>query len=156
MPALSRVRQFLSIYFSVHGNETKYWKQAFDEAVEDAVKKYTPRAVFTTVPPFSVLPLVTTIAHKYKLPLVLDFRDAWSQWRTIPYGTIFHYWKTLQMEGKYLQNADAIIATSQNRPWEILKNCTRPFRIISYFIFQMVTMAFCGSGSRSSKTNRNL
>jgi glycosyltransferase involved in cell wall biosynthesis len=42
----------------------------------------------------------------------LDFRDAWSQWRTVPYGTVFHYWKTLQLEGKYLRDADAIIATS--------------------------------------------
>ena len=109
----NRVQDFFSIYFTIHGNETRGWSGNFYLAVETAVKKYNPKAVFATVPPFSVLPLATNIAKKYKLPLILDFRDAWSQWRTIPYGTIFHYWRTLQMERKYLQRADAVIATSK-------------------------------------------
>jgi hypothetical protein len=113
IPRLSRVGKFLSIYFTIHGNETKYWKTGFYEAVEAAVKTYSPRAIFATVPPFSILPLASRAAKKYSLPLILDFRDAWSQWRTIPYGTILHYWRTLQLEGKYLQKADAIIATSE-------------------------------------------
>jgi Glycosyltransferase Family 4 len=109
----SRLQKFLSIYFTIHGNETKYWKNGFYEAVEAAVKKFSPRAIFATVPPFSILPLATEVARKYKLPLILDFRDAWSQWRTVPYGTIFHYWKTLQKERKYLREANAIITTSE-------------------------------------------
>jgi hypothetical protein len=113
IPPASKFGQFASIYFTIHGNETKYWKNGFYKAVESAVKKYAPRAIFATVPPFSILPLATEVAKKHGLPLILDFRDAWSQWRTIPYGTIFHYWKTLQMEGKYLKRADAIITTSE-------------------------------------------
>jgi len=113
IPPLTRLGQFLSIYFTIHGSETKYWKHGFQEALEASVKKYSPRAIFATVPPFSVLPLVSAAANKYKLPLVLDFRDAWSQWRTVPYGTILHYWKTLQLEGKYLREANAVIATSE-------------------------------------------
>jgi len=109
---LSGWKAFSSIYFSIHGNETKNWEGSFYEAVDRVIRQYAPRAIFATVPPFSVLRLAEKIAEKYKLPLILDFRDAWSQWRTVPYGTIFHYWKTLQMEGKYLRQADAIIATS--------------------------------------------
>ena len=109
----TRLSQFLSIYFTIHGNETKYWRKGFMEAIESAIKKYSPRAIFATIPPFSVLPLVTEAAKKYKLPLILDFRDAWSQWRTVPYGTILHYWRTLQLEGKYLREANAVITTSK-------------------------------------------
>jgi glycosyltransferase involved in cell wall biosynthesis len=112
-PRSSRLGQFMSIYFTIHGNETKYWKKGFREAVDSAVKNYNPEIIFATVPPFSVLPLVGEAAKKHKLPLILDFRDAWSQWRTIPYGTIVHYWKTLAMEKKWLSGADAIIATSE-------------------------------------------
>ncbi len=112
-PAKSKLRNFLSIYFTIHGNETKYWSRGFYDAVESAVKKYNPKAIFATVPPFSVLPLAAHVSGKYGLPLILDFRDAWSQWRTIPYGTIFHYWKTLEREGKYLGNAAAVITTSE-------------------------------------------
>lgn len=113
MPAYSRFKQFTSIYFSIHGSETKYWDLHFFNAVEKAIATYRPKAVFATVPPFSLLPLVDKIAKKYQLPMVLDFRDAWSQWRTLPYGTIMHYWRTLQFEKNYLKNARAIIATSK-------------------------------------------
>jgi hypothetical protein len=113
IPPRSRINEFLSIYFTIHGNEMKYWRKGFYEAIESAVKKFSPRAIFATVPPFSVLPLATIAAKKYKLPLILDFRDAWSQWRTVPYGTILHYWRTLQKEEKYLREANAIIATSE-------------------------------------------
>jgi hypothetical protein len=109
---LSAMEEFISIYFSIHGNEVNYWKKNFFAAAEKAIEKYKPTLIFATVPPFSVLPLVHALAKKHQLPLVLDFRDAWSQWRTIPYGSIFHYWKTLAYERRYLLVADAVIATS--------------------------------------------
>ncbi|GGB08511.1 glycosyltransferase [Puia dinghuensis] len=108
----SRWQEFTTIYFSIHGNETDQWEESFYSAVDEAVRQYAPKAIFVTVPPFSVLPLAKKVAEKYALPLVLDFRDAWSQWRTVPYGTILHYWRTLQLEERYLSAADAIIATS--------------------------------------------
>lgn len=111
--SLSKLQQFTSIYFSIHGNEVNNWKKKFYAAVHKAIEQYAPEMIFATVPPFSILPLTNTIAKKYKLPLVLDFRDAWSQWRTLPYGTVFHYWKTLKMERKYLNSANAIIGTSK-------------------------------------------
>lgn len=104
--------KFISIYFNIHGNEVNYWKNNFYHEMKKAVEIYQPCAIFATVPPFSVLPLVTKIAKQLKLPLILDFRDAWSQWCLMPYGTIFHYWKTVLMERKYFKMADAIIATS--------------------------------------------
>ena len=113
VPSLSRIRNFLSIYFTIHGNEVKYWKNGFHKAIEGAVKEFSPKAVFATVPPFSVLPLAAEVAKKYRLPLIFDFRDAWSQWRTVPYGTVFHYWRTLRLEQKYLQMASAVVTTSQ-------------------------------------------
>jgi hypothetical protein len=108
----SAVGRFVSIYFSISGNEVRYWKDNFYKAVDEAVKTYKPAAVFATVPPFGVLPLARKVAEKYKLPLVLDFRDAWSQWRTVPYGTIMHYWRNLQLEAQYLAAADAVVVTS--------------------------------------------
>lgn len=105
-------KEFAAIYFSIHGNETRHWQQAFYSVIDKAITEHSPKAIFATVPPFSILPLTRKIAKKYKLPLILDFRDAWSQWRTVPYGTVFHYWKTLQLEEKYLRDADAILATS--------------------------------------------
>ncbi len=111
--AQTRVGEFVSIYFSILGNEVKYWQGNYFGVLPELIGKYQPRAIFATVPPFSILPLVQKTAKRYKLPLLLDFRDAWSQWRTLPYGTRIHYWVNLGLERKYLSEADAIIATSQ-------------------------------------------
>ncbi len=108
----SALRQFYTIYFSILGNETRYWAANFYAAVDAAVKKYSPKAIFATVPPFSVLELAAEVARKHHLPLVLDFRDAFSQWRGVPYGTVFHYRRTVQAERKYLCAADAVTGTS--------------------------------------------
>jgi hypothetical protein len=109
----SKVATFASIYFTIHGNEVNHWKKPFFEKMGDVIAQYEPKAIFATVPPFSVLPLASELAARYKLPLLLDFRDAWSQWRMAPYGTYLHYLRTLQLEKKYLRAANAIIATSR-------------------------------------------
>jgi Glycosyl transferases group 1/Glycosyltransferase Family 4 len=107
-----RMAEFTSIYFSMHGNEVRHWKRNFYEALPGIMEKFKPAAVFATLPPFSVLPLALAVANKYKLPLLLDFRDAWSQWRTVPFGTRIHYWVNLMFEKRYLLKAAAVIATS--------------------------------------------
>jgi len=107
-----RIGRFLSIYFSLHGNEVKYWKENYFSALQEIVTKYEPHVVFATLPPFSMLPLALKTAQKYRLPLLLDFRDAWTQWRTLPFGTRIHYRLSLMLEGKYLEKADAITGTS--------------------------------------------
>jgi glycosyltransferase involved in cell wall biosynthesis len=109
----SRLGEFVSIYFSILGNEVKHWKKGYFRTIPEIIDKYKPGAVFATVPPFSILPLVQKTATRYNLPLLLDFRDAWSQWRTLPFGTRIHYWANLALEKKYLAGADAIIATSE-------------------------------------------
>jgi hypothetical protein len=109
----TKLGEFVSIYFSLLGNEVKYWKENYFRVLPELIRTYKPAAIFATVPPFSMLPLVQKTASVYKLPLLLDFRDAWSQWRTLPFGTRMHYWVNLELERKYLSRADAIIATSQ-------------------------------------------
>ncbi len=111
-PRLSRVGQFMSVYFSIHGTETDYWKEEFNRLASEAVAKYNIKAVLATVPPFSVLPLAADFAESAGLPLILDFRDAWSQWRMMPFGTIAHYWVNLLLERRYFNKAAKIVATS--------------------------------------------
>jgi Glycosyl transferase 4-like domain len=112
LPRQSKVEEFASIYFSIYGNEVKRWRQNYFGALPDIIEKYKPAAVFATAPPFSIYPLALRTSKMYSLPLLLDFRDAWSQWRTVPFGTRAHYWANLAMEKKCLKQADAIVVTS--------------------------------------------
>jgi glycosyltransferase involved in cell wall biosynthesis len=117
----TRLGEFVSIYFSILGNEASNWKENYFRALPGLIGQYKPEAIFATVPPFSMLPLVLETANRYKLPLLLDFRDAWSQWRVLPHGTRIHYWRNLQLERKYLSKADAVIATSQQTIGDFIK-----------------------------------
>jgi len=110
--AKGRIGQFISIYFSIHGQEVNNWEQNYFAALPSIMAKYNPKIVLATLPPFSMLPVALKTAENYRLPLMLDFRDAWSQWRTLPFGTRIHYQLNLMLERKYLQKAQAIIATS--------------------------------------------
>ncbi len=108
----SRIQSFFGIYFSIMGREAGGWKTNFKNKIDNIVKEFQPQAVFVTVPPFSILELAAWVSKKFRLPLITDFRDAWSQWRLIPYGSYLHYKLALKAEKKYLKYADAVIATS--------------------------------------------
>jgi hypothetical protein len=110
--AKGRIGQFISIYFSIHGQEVNNWEQNYFAALPSIMAKYNPKIVLATLPPFSMLPVALKTAERYGLPLMVDFRDAWSQWRTLPFGTRIHYQLNLILERKYLQRAGAIITTS--------------------------------------------
>jgi glycosyltransferase involved in cell wall biosynthesis len=110
--AKSKLKNFVDIFFSIRGQAGKAWKPFVQERIGAIIDKYSPVAIYVTTPPISVIPVFKEIAEANKLPLVLDFRDAWSQWRLAPYATRLHYWLTLYHERKYLESAAAVIATS--------------------------------------------
>jgi glycosyltransferase involved in cell wall biosynthesis len=119
---VSGLSNFCKIYFSIHGNETDHWEYHFMSTAQILIRQYKPQLILTTIPPFSVLPLVSRLARISNLPLILDFRDAWSQWRATPYGTILHYWLTLYYEKKYLKQAKALITTSKQTLTDFKRN----------------------------------
>lgn len=108
----SKIKNFLDIYFSGAGQEAKGWKKDFTAKFIDAVHRYKPRLVFITVPPFSNLQLVIDLAKKFGLPVIGDFRDAWSQWIINPYASYFHYKYIFNSERKVLKGLDAVTVTS--------------------------------------------
>ena len=118
---LNKIEQFTKIYFSIHGIETKNWESDFHDVAAKAVKNYNVKAIFATVPPFSILPLALDVSKKYNIPLIYDFRDAWSQWKLAPYGTRLHYWINLLYERKYFKYAKAVIATSEETLSDFIK-----------------------------------
>lgn len=117
----SRLGTYLTMFFSIHGLETKYWEDDFYKVAGDAIKTYNIKAIMATVPPFSVLPLASQLSRQYTLPLIYDFRDAWSQWRMSPYITKAHYWANLSLERKYFNEAAKVIATSKETLADFIK-----------------------------------
>jgi glycosyltransferase involved in cell wall biosynthesis len=85
------------------------------------VEQYQPVAMYVTVPPFSIGPLCVEAARQLGLPLVVDFRDAWSQWVLGPYATWLHYRRVLALEKSCLASASRAVCTSEQTRMDFLR-----------------------------------
>nr|WP_255612691.1 glycosyltransferase [Alcanivorax sp. 1008] len=54
-------------------------------------------------------------------PLILDMRDAWSQWAITPYASILHYHFTKRLEFKAIELASQVLVTSEQTRLDLLK-----------------------------------
>jgi glycosyltransferase involved in cell wall biosynthesis len=108
-----RITSFFNIFFSIHGQETKYWHNNAKSTIIEIIKYKNPTHLLCTAPPFGVLKLANEVSKTSNIPLIVDMRDAWSQWRVAPYGSYFHYLFTLYFERKYLKQASLVVATSE-------------------------------------------
>ncbi len=108
----NKIKRFLDIYFSTHGSETKYWNPNAELKIRELIHIDKPDLILCTAPPFGTLKLAHKVAKEFKIPLVLDMRDAWSQWVMSPYGSYAHYLVRLFYERKYLKYANLVVSTS--------------------------------------------
>jgi len=78
---------------------------------DSAVAKADPSALYVSMPPF-IGALALELARRSRLPLILDFRDHWSQWCSGPKTTWVHHQILLRRERKWLEGAAAIIGVT--------------------------------------------
>lgn len=109
----SKTINFMNIYFNPTGREASGWKENFNKYASDIIHREKPVLIFVTAPPFSVISLANELAKKHDLPLVVDLRDAWSNWVVGPYASYFHYLRVFWAERKILRVADKIVVTSK-------------------------------------------
>ena len=117
-----KILNWLSLYFSVYENFKKAWQNEVREKLPAIIKKYDAKAVYVSLPPFAMGPLWAELKQEINLPLILDFRDAWSQWCVSPNQSYFHYLKKLQVENDILNAANAIICSSKQIMIDLQKN----------------------------------
>lgn len=109
-------------YFSIVDTYGKRWKKHVIRAMDSLFSngdKYD--AMMVTGPPFSIARLGAHLSKKYNLPLVLDLRDAWSQWNIYPYASKVHYYLTKRLERKMLEYAQLVTVTSPQTRTDLLK-----------------------------------
>lgn len=117
----NKLQNFIDIYFHPNAIEAREWKYEFQKKISSIINEYKPALVFVTAPPFSIVDLAIQTSKQFKLPLVIDLRDAWSNWFTHPYASYFHYLYKRKTEATALKNADAVIATSKQTIEDFIK-----------------------------------
>lgn len=98
--------------FSLVEPHARLWQDNLIASLPGIIRRHQPSLIFVTLPPFAMAPLWQRIACRLDLPLVLDFRDAWSHWCVGPYRTRLHYVLTLMLERKCLRAAARVICAS--------------------------------------------
>jgi glycosyltransferase involved in cell wall biosynthesis len=109
---LNKITEWVDTYFSLVEKHGEAWLPFIKKAMPGLIDKYKPATIYVTIPPFSMAPLWVSIGKKYKLPVILDFRDGWSQWVSSPYASRVHYKALLSLEARCINNAAAVICTS--------------------------------------------
>jgi hypothetical protein len=111
-PNPSRLVDWYRTYFGVVDATGKWWKPEVTRALSDILTRHRPEVIYVSVPPFGTAPLWCDIGKQVGLPVVLDFRDAWSQWCVGPYGSWLHYRLALRLERRCLNAAARVICSS--------------------------------------------
>lgn len=103
------VRQFSTVNDSL----AELWRANLFQAIDRLVAEERPEAVYVSVPPFSMAPLACEVARWHDLPLLLDFRDPWSQWGSAPKTTWWHYRQSWRAEERCMQQARAVTTVTE-------------------------------------------
>lgn len=109
----SKIAAWPRIFFSISEAHAKEWEPYIEENLPRILDTHKPDAIYVTLPPFGLGGVWCALAEKYGLPLVLDFRDNWSQWCVNANSSWFHYQLKLSIERRYLRVASRIICATE-------------------------------------------
>ena len=111
---LKRLRWRLHASMSEFPDGRAAWQAFAVTAGADLLKDWRPDAVFASGPPFTTLFIGRELSEAFDLPLVLEFRDRWSE---DPYAPPFFWrrWKIRRAEDALISRAKALVTVSE--PW---------------------------------------
>ncbi len=108
---------------SVFFPDTKIgWKSRAVAAATHLLKRESFDLIFATAPPQTDFLVARELKQQFKIPLVLDYRDAWLEYPFKYYPTPLHRYVHYRMEKSVLKAADKIIVTLRSVKESILKH----------------------------------
>jgi glycosyltransferase involved in cell wall biosynthesis len=92
-----------------------FWKKKALHKIDKLWKKYDGfQLVYATAPPYTDFLIGQEVKKKYKIPLVIDYRDAWVDSKVLNfYPTPIHKSRNIKLERKVIKDANVIITTNR-------------------------------------------
>lgn len=92
-----------------------FWKNKALNKIDKLWKKYDGfQLVYATAPPYTDFLIGQEVKKKYKIPLVVDYRDAWVDSKVLNfYPTPIHKSRNIKLEKKVIKDANIIITTNR-------------------------------------------
>ncbi|MFA6542030.1 MAG: glycosyltransferase family 4 protein [Bacteroidota bacterium] len=114
------------------------WKRHALKAAGTLLEKKKFDVIFATSPPQTAFIIGRKLKEKYKIPLVIDYRDAWVDYPFKWYPTPLHKYLNIRKERKVLRAADSILTASRRVKEFIL----RRYKFLSYNDVQLLPQGF--------------
>ncbi|HEV8539138.1 MAG TPA: glycosyltransferase [Bacteroidota bacterium] len=109
---LRKVFTYVSDMFFIPDNKIG-WKRKALNAAEEMFARNKFEVIFATAPPFTDFLIGMELSKKFKIPLVVDYRDPWLEYPFKYYPTSLHKWRNFVLESSVLHAASRIIATNR-------------------------------------------
>jgi len=112
--SLRKLRSSVSQFFFIPDSKIG-WKNKALKLIDEVWKKHGGfDLVFATAPPYTDFLIGQEVKRKYKIPLVIDYRDAWVDSPVLnTYPTPYHKLKNMRLEKSVLKNANKVITTNR-------------------------------------------
>lgn len=116
---MRKILGFLSDMFFIPDNKIG-WKRKAIRAASELLKKEKFDVVFATAPPVTDFLVGKELKKKFKIPLVVDYRDSWLNFPFKFFPTPLHRYIHYRLERSVLRASDMVITTSRRTKEEIL------------------------------------
>ena len=109
-----KIRSRLSQFVFIPDNKI-LWKRKALKKIDEVWEKHGGfNLVYATAPPYTDLLIGQDVKKKYKIPLVIDYRDAWVDSPVLNfYPTPFHRLSNIKKEKSVLKDADKVVTTNR-------------------------------------------
>lgn len=132
-----KMLQFLGDCFFIP--DTKIgWKRKAVKAASEILKSRKIDAILATAPPQTDFLIGLTLKKKFKVPLVLDYRDAWLEYPFKYFPTPLHQWWHRKLERKVVRGCDRIVVTHRRVKESLVKR--HPF--LRYLDVTIISQGF--------------
>lgn len=109
-----RIKSKIGQFFFIPDTKI-FWKKKALKKIDKLWKKYEGfDLVYATAPPYTDFLIGQEVKKKYKIPLVIDYRDAWVDSKVLNfYPTPFHKQRNMKLEKKVIKDANVVITTNR-------------------------------------------
>lgn len=109
-----KFRNFLSQLVFIPDSKI-LWKKKALAKIDEIWNKYGGfELIFATAPPYTDFLIGQAVKKKYKIPLVVDYRDLWVDNKVLnSYPTYYHKMSNVRLEKKVLSEANKVIVTNR-------------------------------------------
>lgn len=97
------------------------WKRKAVKAASDLLRKERFDVIFATAPPATDFLIGAELKRKFKVPLVLDYRDSWMSYPFKHFPTALHRYLHYRLERSVLRTSDMVVTTSRRTKEEVLR-----------------------------------